>query len=71
MTIDVGTTLGGAEIYGGIPTVAGTTVLNVVVTSGAIIPAGTYRVLWVSPNFNLPGSLPSIGSFYFRGETKT
>lgn len=71
MTIDVGTTLGGTEIYSDIPTVVGTTVLNVVVTSGAVIPAGTYRVLWVSPNFNLPATLPSIGNIYFRGETKT
>jgi hypothetical protein len=71
MTIDVGTTNGGNEIYGGIPTVIGTTSLDVTVTSGGVIPAGTYRVLWVSPNFNLPSYLPSMGSIYFRGVNKT
>jgi len=71
MTIDVGTTANGSEIFRAIPTVAGTTVLNVVVTSGANIPAGTYRVLWVSPNFNLPASLPAAGYLYFRGVAKS
>ena len=71
MTIDVGTNLGGDEIYSNIGTVVGTTALNVNVTSGAAIPAGTYRVLWVSPQFILPILTPLSGSLYFRGDTKT
>jgi hypothetical protein len=71
MTIDVGTNLGGDEIYSNIGTIVGTTALNVNVTSGAAIPAGTYRVLWVSPQFILPILTPLSGSLYFRGDTKS
>jgi hypothetical protein len=71
MTIDVGTNLGGDEIYSNIGTIVGTTALNVTVTSGAAIPAGTYRVLWVSPQFILPTLTPLSGSLYFRGDTKS
>jgi hypothetical protein len=71
MTIDVGTNLGGNEIYSDIGTIVGTTALNVTVTSGAAIPAGTYRVLWVSPQFILPILTPLSGSLYFRGDTKS
>jgi len=71
MTIDVGTNLGGSEIYSDIGTILGTTALNVTVTSGAAIPAGTYRVLWVSPQFILPILTPLSGSLYFRGDTKS
>jgi len=71
MTIDVGTNLGGSEIYSDIGAIPGTTVLNVTVTSGAAIPAGTYRVLWVSPQFILPILTPLSGSLYFRGDTKS
>jgi hypothetical protein len=71
MTIDVGTNLGGDELYSNIGAIVGTTALNVNVTSGAAIPAGTYRVLWVSPQFILPILTPLSGSLYFRGDTKT
>jgi hypothetical protein len=71
MTNDVGTTLGGNDIFNDIGTVTGLTSLNVSVTSGAAIPSGTYRVLWVTPQFELPISTPLIGSLYFRGDTKT
>jgi hypothetical protein len=71
MTIDVGSNLGGSEIYSDIGTIVGTTALNVTVTSGAAIPAGTYRVLWVSPQFILPILTPLSGSLYFRGDTKS
>jgi hypothetical protein len=71
MTIDVGTNLGGDEIYSNIGTIVGTTALNVTVTSGAAIPAGTYRVLWVSPQFILPIVTPLSGSLYFRGDNKS
>jgi hypothetical protein len=71
MTINVGTYLGGSDIYNGIGTIVGLTGLNVTVTSGAAIPAGTYRVLWVTPQFLLPSVLPAGGSYYFRGDIKT
>ena len=71
MTIDVGTTNGGSQIYNDIPTVTSLTAIDVVVTAGAAIPADTYRVLWVPPNFQLPALLPLVGSLFFRGETKT
>lgn len=71
MTNDVGTTLGGNDIFNDIGTVVGLTALNVSVTSGAAIPAGTYRVLWVTPQFQLPILPPLTGSIYFRGDTKS
>jgi len=71
MTIDVGTTNGGNEIFNDINTITTLTALNVTVTSGAAIPAGTYRVLWVSPQFQLPALTPLSGSLYFRGDTKS
>jgi len=70
--MDVGTTLGGTDIYSAIPNITPTTnAYNVVVTSGAAIPAGTYRVLWISTNFLLPSSTPLTGSIYFKGASKT
>ncbi len=71
MTNDVGTTLGGNDVQNDIGTVTTLTALNVTVTSGAAIPAGTYRVLWVSPQFQLPIAPPLTGSLYFRGDTKS
>ena len=71
MTNDVGTTLGSNDIFNDIGTIVGLTSLNVTVTSGAAIPAGTYRVLWVSPQFQLPIAPPLTGSLYFRGDTKS
>ena len=70
--IDIGTTLNGSEINNDLP--AFTPIQNafdVVVTSGAAIPAGTYRVLWISPDLQLPGSTPLTGSLYFTGALKT
>jgi len=70
--IDVGTTAGGDDIFNNIPALAPTTnSLDVVVTSGAAIPSGTYRVVWLSPNFQLPGALPLGSSIYFTGASKT
>jgi hypothetical protein len=71
MTNDVGTSDGGQDIYPNIGTIVGLTSINVTITSGAAITAGTYRVLWVSPQYTLPGSTPLTGSLYFRGETKS
>jgi hypothetical protein len=71
MVIDVGTTNGGTELFNDLPAEPTTNSVNVVVTSGAAIPAGTYRVLWSSPQLQLPGTLPLSGSLYFRGDTKS
>ena len=71
MTNDVGTTLGGNDVFNDIATVTTLTAINVNVTSGASIPAATYRVLWVVPQFQLPIATPLSGSLYFRGDTKS
>ena len=68
MTVDVGNSVCGSAIYDNAipePTLAST---NVVVSSGAAIPAGIYRVLW---NFTLPSTTPLNYSLYFKGDTKT
>ena len=67
---DVGTSVGGQDIYADIGTVTPLTALNVTITSGAAIPVGTYRVLWVSPQYTLPSGTPLTGSLYFRGDNK-
>jgi hypothetical protein len=70
--MDVGTTSGGSEIFNDIPAVTPLqNQYNVTVTSGASIPAGTYRVVWITPDFLLPGGLPLSGSLYFTGANKT
>jgi hypothetical protein len=70
--VDVGTNSGGSEIYSDIPNITPTTnAYDVTVTSGAAIPAGTYRVLWISPDFLLPAGTPLTGSIYFTGANKT
>jgi hypothetical protein len=71
MTNDVGTTLGDDDVFPDIGTITTLTAINVTVTSGAAIPAGTYRVLWVAPQFTLPILTPLTGSLYFRGDTKS
>jgi hypothetical protein len=43
---------------------------NVVVTSGAAIPAGTYRVLWMTPQMKIPTIKPLGASIYIKGDTK-
>jgi hypothetical protein len=69
MTVDVGasTACSTSIIDNGIPepTLAGT---NVTVTSGAAIPAGTYRILWL---FVIPVTTPLPSSLYFKGDTKS
>ena len=74
MTVDIGS--GGActsnILNDGIPdSIAGT---NVNVTSGAAIPVGDYRVLWLGSFAVQPSAVPppplSV-TLYFKGETKT
>jgi hypothetical protein len=71
-TIDVGTTVCGQDIENGIPAVASITLAyDVNVTSGAAIPAGQYRVVWISPNLLIPAATPLTQTYYFRGDTKS
>ena len=67
--IDVGTTSGGSQIFDNIPStpILPQTSLTVTVTSGSIIPAGDYRILWISPQLQLPSSIPLSGTLYFTG----
>ena len=68
MTVDVGLAPCGNSIYDNAipePILAGQ---NVTITSGGIIPAGTYRVLW---NFTLPPTTPLVNTLYFKGDTIT
>jgi hypothetical protein len=45
---------------------------NVTVTSGAAIPAGTYRVLWLTGGaLEQPQSFPATSTLYIKGDTKT
>jgi hypothetical protein len=71
MVFDLGTSLCGNEIYNDISPTPGLIVLDVIVTSGAAIPAGTYRVMWASPNLLLPATPPLTVTYYFRGESKS
>ena len=70
MTMDIG--LGSAcstnVIPAGIPdsVLAGTSVT----ISGGVIPDGTYRVLWMYPQTQIPTSIPLGQSIYFKGDTK-
>lgn len=68
MTVDVGNSVCGSAIYDNAIPEPGLAGLNVVVSAGAAIPAGTYRVLW---NFQLPPTTPLNYSLYFKGDTKT
>jgi hypothetical protein len=72
MTVDIGSGAACATniLNDGIPdaTLAGT---NVVITSGAAIPAGTYRVLWIGSFAVQPSVPPLAASLYFKGNTKS
>jgi hypothetical protein len=45
--------------------------INVTVTSGAAIPAGTYRVLWMYPQMQIPTASPLNQPIFIKGDTKT
>jgi hypothetical protein len=72
MTVDAGTGSAGATniVNDGIPD-SGDAGINVTVTAGAVIPAGTYRVLWMSPLLEQPTSPPAGATLYIKGDTKT
>jgi hypothetical protein len=67
MTVDVGTSPCDSVLFDGYIPEPSLSATNVVVTSGAAIPSGTYRVLW---NFVLPITTPLESSLYFKGNTK-
>jgi len=72
MTVDIG--LGspceGSIVSNTIPSPS-LSALNVAVPSGAAIPAGTYRVLWMPVNGLQPPGLPLSDNLYFKGDTKS
>jgi hypothetical protein len=72
MTVDIGS--GGPcsnnIINDGVPD-PGLATQNVTVTSGAAIPAGTYRVLWMGSFAEQPTTPPLAVTLYFKGDTKT
>jgi hypothetical protein len=72
MTLDVG--LGSScstnIINDGIPD-STLSQINVTVTTGAAIPAGTYRVLWMYPQMQIPTSSPLNQPIFIKGDTKT
>ena len=72
MTVDAGTGSAGATniVNDGIPD-SGDAGINVTGTAGAVIPAGTYRVLWMSPLLEQPTSPPAGATLYIKGDTKT
>ena len=72
MTLDIG--LGSScstkIINDGIPDTT-LSQINVTVTSGAAIPAGTYRVLWMYPQMQIPTASPLNQPIFIKGDTKT
>jgi hypothetical protein len=71
MTIDLGlgSVCSTSIVNDGIPdSVLASTSVTV---SGALIPDGTYRVLWMSPLTQIPTSIPLTQFIYFKGNTKT
>jgi hypothetical protein len=69
MDIGLGSPCSNNIINDGIPdsTLASTSVT----ISGGVIPDGTYRVLWMYPQMQIPTSIPLNQSIYFKGDTKT
>lgn len=71
MTLDVGlgSSCSTSIINDGIPdSVLASTSVTI---SGGVIPDGTYRVLWMYPQMQIPTSIPLNQSIYFKGDTKT
>ena len=75
MTVDIGTNTPCSNdiAYNAIPDSVLSSI-DVVVTSGAVIPSNVYRVLWIDPTCLLPIALPPpalSSSIFFKGNTKT
>lgn len=66
--ISVGTESSCSSTFGSIPAIAPyQNSFDVIVTGGAAIPEGHYRVLWITPEMNLPASLPMVSSICIQG----
>jgi hypothetical protein len=72
MTIDVGfgSACSTSVINDGVPD-AGNAAVNVVVSVGCAIPAGTYRVLWMNELYSEPSTPPLSTTFWVKGDTKS
>lgn len=72
MTVDIGSGAACSNniLNDGIPDPVLSTV-NVTVTSGAAIPAGVYRVLWLGTFAEQPPATPLTQPLFFKGDTKT
>jgi hypothetical protein len=73
MTVDAGygAACSSNVLPDGIPDSVLSTV-NVTVTSDAAIPAGTYRVLWLTAGaLEVPASPPASSTLYIKGDTKS
>jgi hypothetical protein len=68
MIVDVGSNACGSDyVNNGLPDEIISQ--NVVITSGAAIPPGNYRVLWL-PILYLPITIPLHNDIYIKGEIK-
>jgi hypothetical protein len=45
--------------------------INVTVPGGCVIPAGVYRVLWLSELYYVPPTVPLVATLWIKGDTKT
>jgi len=73
MTVDAGTTSCSSNLFSGAipePPQAGLDAANVYIGSGAAIPSGAYRVLWINPNLVQPSTPPTNLSLFIKGNNK-
>ena len=72
MTLDVGTGAACAVgiIDNGVPD-PGNASINVTVPGGCVIPAGTYRVLWMNELYLQPNTPPLNATLWIKGDTKS
>lgn len=72
MTVDVGfgSACSTSVINDGVPD-AGNAAVDVVVSPGCAIPAGTYRILWMNELYSEPSSPPLATTFWVKGDTKS
>ena len=72
MTLDVGNgaACSTSIIDNGIPD-SGNAAINVTVPSGCAIPAGVYRVLWMTELNYVPATVPLGSTLWIKGDTKT
>lgn len=72
MTVDVGfgSACSTSVINDGVPDASNASV-NVVVSTGCAIPAGTYRILWMNELYSEPSGPPLTTTFWVKGDTKS